>query len=103
MYIVVALGPNDVEVPCLWFSTREVALDYLLPLLGPPDGGPDCWANFDLEPKYNPAKKGTDDEYDRSPLIPKFFTGYYGGCGECWCFTLKEVAEATPFVRFDLD
>lgn len=76
-YVIVGLGPNSVEIPSLIFSSKRKAEDYLKenPLVDP--------LNFQNCNQY--------------------YTSYYGGCGECWKFIIREVEEGTPFVCFNLD
>ena len=79
-WVIVGLGPNEVEVPCLIFSTKEKALE----AMGSPGKDGNYW-------------RAADDE------LITFFTHYYNGCGECRAFELREVEEGKPFVGFDLD
>lgn len=105
-WALVGLGPNDVEITSLIFSTKEAAVQFITPLLGEPSERTDrrskatqlFWEAPDWE-------KEKDDEYEWLPdaRITKFYNHYYGGCGECWGFILKEVQEGQPFVGFDLD
>ena len=76
-YIITGFGPNGIEIPSLIFSSRSKAEEFL-----EDNKIPDLATQKQYEPYY---------------------TGYYGGCGECTSFEIKEVEEGVPFVRWDLD
>ena len=105
IWVLIGLGPNDVNIPCLWFSTKAAAYAYISPILGEPDRE-NSWT---LETKINGRFKSlfgpseVNGDWVESPVTKKFYTNYYGGCGECYRVELREVEEATPFVGFDLD
>ncbi|MNS48789.1 hypothetical protein D3C71_1446270 [compost metagenome] len=40
---------------------------------------------------------------DLDILADKFFTSYYGGCGECYQLSLREADFGVPLVGFNLD
>ena len=84
MFAVIGLGPNDVKVPCLFFSSKEKAEEYLTSNV--PNWSGDC--ERDMEDKT---------------VSSKVFTKYYSGCGECWRFVVEEVQEGVPFVSWNLD
>lgn len=105
MWVAIGLGPNDVAVPCLWFHLRGRGEEYISNYLGEPDTQTKKATTWDtgdgevFEKKYNEET----EEYTNNKATGKFFTKYYGGCGECYRIVLQEVEEATPFVPFDLD
>jgi hypothetical protein len=76
VYVVVGQGPNDVEVPCLIFKTKEEA---------------------DIYVRNNPAPE------EDSELATPYFTQFYGGCGGCYNMVVKEVEFGKQFVGWNLD
>ena len=86
--MIVAMGPNSVEVPCLWFEEVGAAKSYLNDLFGPAD----------YHDRWHPASV-----VQLKSLADLFFTDYYDGCGGVWGFTVKEVEAGRPFVPFNLD
>lgn len=99
MWILIGLGPNDVQVPCLWFSTKEKGYAYVADALERTADGDTYW---DIDHEFDNIRDAEGD-YHNSELAKKFFTKYYDGCGGCWRLRLASVDEATPFVGFDLD
>jgi hypothetical protein len=97
---IVGMGPNDVKITSLIFSSVEKAQEFLkqeglevLVTEESPHGVvrlPDAVA------------EGHDWEI-HEPFWHKFFTGFYGGCGGCYSLKIMEVEEGKPFVRWDLD
>lgn len=75
-YVIVGLGPNDIKIPALIFSSRSAA---------------------------EKAMKKAPADMDADSDLSAFYTDYYGGCGECWKFEIREVKEGKPFVVWDLD
>lgn len=113
-WVLVGLGPNSVEVPCMVFSSLEALLAKVVPILGEPkkykkstgyfarEEGMLYW-NVDFESVENKDDDDDDSYGDDYNLSMKFYTGYYGGCGECYRLEVREVTEGKPFVGFDLD
>ena len=89
------IGPNSVEIPCMLFESMEKAQLFV--------------HNSLSEDSYSErkSKKGItffeiDEDY-LSEVGHKFFTSYYGGCGEIYSYELREVEFETKLVRFSLD
>jgi hypothetical protein len=86
--VVVALGENEVAVPCLTFATLPDAQEFLRDRFGRPD----------FNGHYGPVsshfmRHGADD----------FFTAYEDGCGGIDAFEIREVQHGKPIAAFDLD
>lgn len=96
--VLVALGPNRIEIPCRLFRCDAQARRF-------------CNLHFDIarEEVDDDGKKFkvylVDDLGDegRRSLMAIIFTFYYGGCGEVWGFTLRPAPFDRAFVGFDLD
>jgi hypothetical protein len=58
------------------------------------------WNNYDRQLEN---VKGSDGDWENSPLAKQLFTYYYSGCGGTGWFVLKHVAFDTAFVGWDLD
>jgi hypothetical protein len=91
-YVLVALGPNSINVPGMVFGTKEAAVAWMVdatggrqPEIGRVTGNP-YWRT---------------DENDA--VHQKVFLSYYNGCGGIGGYNVVEVTEGTPFVGFDLD
>jgi hypothetical protein len=108
-WTLIGLGSNNVEITSLIFGSKETALETLIPLFGEPNlKKRDPYDKDSLKVLFWEApsfenEKGEDGNYHNSELVKKFYTNYYGGCGECWAFILVEVEEGKPFAQFDLD
>lgn len=108
--VVVALGPNDVEVPCLLFEKKGEAETYLMKHLESFDRAGDRFVltgrtmgHFDaFFDRHGHAIYDPDPNLSAS-VTAKFFTDYYGGCGPVWAFEIREVEYKTPFTVFNLD
>lgn len=126
VYVFVALGPNEVEVPCMFFPTREVVDEWMtehdmvlreqqqyttmrhtvVPKNGDDlsewldEGTEDVWSLSGEELATLTEEQIADAEGGNSRV---FFTSYYDGCGGVWAIELRFVPFATPFVPFNLD
>lgn len=113
--VLIGEGANEVKIPCRIFSSMEKALERCKELLGPK------FATYDEEEGLGRGRgfryrwcfmdiDNDDDKFDISgseeeggEIAEKLFKSYYGGCGECYAYTLKEVEEDSVFVGWDLD
>jgi len=93
------LGSNELAIPCMVFLSFEAGMEYVSAILGQPNEQEEedgcrvaCWTDGNIEGLLE------DDE-----IAQKFFTHYYGGCGECWGFELAEVEFGKPLVPWNLD
>jgi len=86
--VVVALGANRLEVPCLWFEGIEAAELFLIDLFGPSD----------CNGRWHP-----DSDAHLKTLVDLFFKDYYDGCGGIYAFEVRRVEAGQPIVCFDLD
>ena len=93
-WVLIGLGPNDVEITSLIFSSKEAALNAITPLLGKPQMAPESGRLEWMAPDW-------DDDVDVD--VRNFYTSYYGGCGDCCTFELRRVTEGRPFCAFNLD
>lgn len=109
--VLIARGPNSVEVPCRLFPSMQLGLRRCTELFGRgPTSGKDGEAHwgYDKETKWDVYEllKNVEDprgDMEESPLCKELFMYYYDGCGGVGSFVLKEVAWDKPFVGFDLD
>jgi hypothetical protein len=85
--VVVALGENNVAVPCLMFATVLEAREFLEYRYGPAD----------YFGQYGPVTPG-DMHYSSSD----YFTTYHNGCGDIEAFEVREVKFGKPITHFDL-
>lgn len=96
-WVLVGEGANDVMIPALIFGANLT------------DALARCCDLFKHEPKVHEEESGTEyrwcdeEEGVTHEVIEKIYTSYYGGCGECYAFTLKQVEEGKPFVCWNLD
>jgi hypothetical protein len=120
--ILRAPAGNDVEIVSMVFPSFEAGVEYVKTALAgvePKEQGEYSF-NFDEVPDYYLAKYKAKDGMryaywkvnlenedekteEENPLSDKFFTGYYGGCGECDSIYIEEVNFAVPLVAFNLD
>jgi hypothetical protein len=89
LFMVVAVEPNNIEVPCR-FSTEEESLETFLKELFP-------------ECTLIDNKMALYDLQDDDPRFHEVFTGFYGGCGAPGKFIIKPVELDTKVVHWDLD
>jgi hypothetical protein len=87
--VVVALGANRVEIPCLTFATGAEANTFCADVLGPADASG----------RYG----GHLSETQIAECADSFFRDYYDGCGGVYSFEVREVAHGKPIACFDLD
>lgn len=97
MWVLIGEGANDVEIPCLIWADKETALSR-------------CKEIFGEDPKEYHEDDGTvryrwliEESEGAQKALDEMYTGYYGGCGDCYAATLREAEEGKPFVRWDLD
>ncbi len=93
MYCIIGEGANDLEIPLLFFSEKEKALEFLSD-------------NFEQYAGNERWKADECDDWDGGDGEVKllFKNGrYYNGCGGCYSLILKEVEEGKPIVSWDLD
>lgn len=106
-HVLVGIGANSVEVPCLIFSSRKAGIKAVSEILGEPQIAKDGTPWWDTDKKWD-GKHGSNEGCDEGckyceSTLPHFFTHYYDGCGGCYSLELREVEEGKPFVGFDLD
>lgn len=90
--VVMAIGANMLEIPCLTFATVEEAEAYLTDKCGPSDNG--RWAD---------CRTMEDETRFFDDLSGYFFRGYYDGCGGIGHLEVREVEHGQPFVCWNLD
>ncbi len=106
--VVVALGANNIRVPCMLFPTKEAAEQFLTEKLGNPvEGEFEVGAAFSgkgiVDKGWRTAYKDATGRWQEHKTVRDFFTHYYNGCGSADAFVVIEVPYGTPFVPFDLD
>ncbi|KKK41411.1 hypothetical protein LCGC14_2724230 [marine sediment metagenome] len=103
--ILIGESHNDIVVPVMVFANLDEGLNHLKELL--PNVKPrklekssivkefiNCY-KYNVE--FDEGEEGTD------ALIDKFFTGYYGSCGEIYTLILLEIPNKTVLFSFSLD
>lgn len=89
MVAIIAIGSNDIQVPCLFFNTKEEAKEFLIS------------KGCDDRHSWFPVPEEKQDT--RSQWWEDFFTSVYFGCGGVYSFRIKEIEIGKPLVCFDLD
>ena len=99
--VLIARGPNEIEIPCRLFKTMEDGRTYCDKLFAKLDVAPKVrnskyvYYAVDLEEEY--------EKYGNNNVSEELFTSFYYGCGGVYGMMLKEVSFNEKFVRFDLD
>lgn len=91
MVAIIALGDNDIEMPCLLFNNEAEAQTYLeetpnVKFFGTPNNKWIC-------DKYQLSQENSG----------RFFHDYYDGCGGVWAFVIREVEFGKPMGSWNLD
>lgn len=116
MNMIVGVGPNQVQIP-VRFSEKTVAeiLDELRIICDVNQivlyvrRQEETYASFEVwYLDYHLNRDASDQERKdfewRADIVQKyFFKSYYGGCGDCDSFYIKEVPLDKPFINWDLD
>lgn len=90
--VLIGEGPNDVMIPCRIFSNMEKALEKCKEL----------FSKADYKKHSENHRWFFEDEIPEN-IQEILFKDYYGGCGECYALTLKEVDEDSSFISWNLD
>lgn len=116
---VIALGPNSLSVPCLFYQSVGDAIKDFTENRGFVDSdfkqkdsgiyigtraGKDLCDLFDRE--LTDEEHAVDDEREEGspdPVTFGIFTSYYGGCGGVGGFVIKELLLGQACVDWDLD
>lgn len=127
--LLIAVGPNDLEIPCVVFRSTQEAQKKLNALFGIDVGTSfaveemqekEVSGNYEVFFRYFDKRsfKGITSNYYGGRLsyedclvgnkvnVKEFFTRYYSGCGACGGFYLEELQEdkmGSPLVAWDLD
>jgi hypothetical protein len=91
--ILIAIGANDLSIPCRIFENMEIAKQR-------------CDEIFGTEGEWIENAKQFAyiiDPEERDDLSNELFTKHYYGCGSPWMFALQEIDFDTKFVGWDLD
>jgi hypothetical protein len=86
--VIVGLGTNDLEIPCLTFATVAEAERFLTARFGPADSR---------------GRWGPVASHDMRYCADDFFFAYHDGCGGLDFFEVRTVRHGKPIVSFDLD
>lgn len=105
--MLVAYGPNRVEVPCRLFESKQQGQEFIQELAAKyPTLVTISRKGIGFDIDADEIGNQRDDD-GQSPvgdaLMDALFTHYYGGCGEAYSFNLVDVPVNAPFVAFDLD
>lgn len=111
LWVLIGQGANELEIPAMIWTNHDSALAACVQLLGNKyKTGEKNGSAFHVWEGNRKWNCGTGDEdmlEDPDPDYPTvvcpIYTTYYGGCGECYRATLREVDEGKPFVGWDLD
>lgn len=104
--VLIALGYNELQIPCIFFDNMEEGKAWCAAqglTSTHPQGDGEVYYNKLNGEDVDRALDEVDPHTEERELARRFFTHYYGGCGECYGFRLQEVALGTPFLAFDLD
>ena len=94
--VLIAVGPNDLMIPCRLFKDIET-------------GRQICDKIFGMEGESSESgdvikyTKDLEIEDEDEVISKQLFTRFYYGCGGAYLFILREVPFNTKFVKFDLD
>lgn len=116
MWALIALGPNDIEIPCLIFNKVAEGRRYCQQAFGRPGKRlmlPELIYQWELkEEEVNWGKNipigknySPGDEvvaYNKS-ILSKLFTRYYGRSGEASIYLLRKIPTGKPFIGWNLD
>jgi hypothetical protein len=113
--VLIADGPNQVEVPCMFFEDFDTGLQRVTEMLS---GQPPIQKVIDRGP-FSGRRAATwevdiqrgEGGWDGIPYTPPdeandalaFFLHYYDGCGGVGAFTLLEAEFGERLVGFNLD
>ena len=95
--ILIAHGPNSIEIPCRIFESVKDGRAYCDPLFAKVNAGPKANSNGSV--RYSVDLEVIGDE----EVSQELFTNHYYGCGGPYRFILQEVPFNEKFVPFDLD
>lgn len=97
--MLMAYGPNDLQIPCRLFLDREQAEAFIR-----------TWMTSTFVHLWEGAPPGrrvwrVNDPEDAAEagFYTAIFTAYYGGCGEATAFEILEVPVNAPFLKWNLD
>jgi len=96
--ILIAYGPNSIEIPCRIFEGMEDGRAYCDPLFAKVGAEPKANSNGSI--RYSADLDGVEGGEEVSDEL---FTRHYYGCGGPYLFALQEVPFNEKFVEFDLD
>lgn len=97
--VLIALGPNSVEVPCRLFSSMADGMAFMTSRFGTPQK----WDRENKKYIDDPGSRKWHIMDEDDERIGALFTHYYSGCGGVGAFTLSEVETDSVFVGWDLD
>ena len=95
--VLIACGPNSIEIPCRIFENMQSAREYCDPLFAKAGANPEADINgirYSADLESSPAGK---------EISAELFVSHYYGCGGPYPFILMEVPFNSKFVCFNLD
>jgi hypothetical protein len=96
--MLIAYGPNSIEIPCRIFESMEDGRAYCDPLFA--KVGSDPIVNSNGHIRYSVNLESVEGGKE---ISEELFTSHYYGCGDPGRFILQEVPFNEKFVVFDLD
>ena len=99
-FAIVGIGCNSQETPALVFKTEMDAADYLISNGMSPKKY--TWEDNSRILYHIPSNVGEGSD-EHEGFFAKFYTTYYGGCGEIDSFEIRPIHFGKPFAVHDLD
>jgi hypothetical protein len=100
--VLIALGPNSIEIPCMIFEDSGEA-EKICDEIFLPQFGEGCKSEITIKESICIKYEGDLEDLDDDVVSDKLFTNHYYGCGGPYRFIFKHVNYNTRFVGFDLD
>lgn len=106
--VLIAYGPNDIEIPCRIFESfgeaEKICDKIFMPHIEPEDKT--VFADNDMtciSYRCYLEEEGDPEGNTKEIISNTLFTSYYYGCGSPYKFVIKHVGYNRKFVKFDLD
>lgn len=102
---LIAMGPNNVEIPCMIFPDMESGISYC----------DNLFAKYTAKKSKHETKNivtyfvyledydSEEDKFEKDTISRTLFNQHYYGCGGPGPFVLQPVSFSKKFVNFDLD
>ena len=106
MFAIIASGPNDIQVPCLFFETETASKEFLTSKGLKEQTYKDTKGNEYsqwLVPEFEEYVRDHGEDGPEEIFFYAFFNHYYSGCGGVYSFSINEIELGKPIVGWDLD